>query len=52
MKDLSKTWVLTGKQVENLGQEKEQKHCSLPFRKTQSNTRSLKAPIEHGPRRQ
>ena len=51
MKDRSKIWVLTGKQFEGSGQLKEQKHCSRPFRKTQSNTRNLKASMEHGPRR-
>ena len=45
---LSKTWVLTGKEFEDLGRWREQKHCSRPFKKTQSNTRTLKESTEHG----
>ena len=38
MKDLSKTWVLTGRQFEDFRRKKkEQKHYSRPFKK----------PIEH-----
>ena len=44
--------VLKVKQIENFRRKKKQKHCSRPFKKTQSNTRTLKASIEHGPRRQ
>ena len=32
MKDLSKTWVLTGKQFEDFRRKKEQKHYSRPFK--------------------
>ena len=38
MKNLSKTWVLTGKQFEDLRQKKEQKHYSRPFKKNQWST--------------
>ena len=46
MKDLSKTWVLTGKQFEDFTRKKEQKQNSRPFKTTQWNTRSLKVTIE------
>ena len=34
MKDLSKTWVLRGKQFEDFRQKKEQKQYFQPFNKT------------------
>ena len=49
MKDLSKTWVLTGKQFEDLRQKKEQKHYSRPFKKNQWSTRPLNTAIEYDP---
>ena len=33
LKDLSKTWVLTGKRFEDFGRKKDQNHYSRPFRK-------------------
>ena len=41
-----------GKTVWRFRTIKRTEHCSRLFRKTQSNTRTLKAAIEHGPRRQ
>ena len=38
-----------GKQFEDSVRQKEQKHYCRPFRKTQSNTRTLEASIEHDP---
>ena len=35
MKDLPKTWVLTGKEFQDFRRKKEQKHYSRPFKKTQ-----------------
>ena len=47
-RDLSKTWVLTGKQFEDFGRKEEQKQNSRPFKNTQRNTRPLNATIEQG----
>ena len=52
MKAIPKTWVLTGKQFEVFRRKKEQEHYSRPFKKTQWNTRTLKASIEQGVRKQ
>ena len=51
MKDIPKTWVLRGKQFEDFRRKKEQEHYSRPFKKTQWNTRTLKASIEQGVRK-
>ena len=48
MKDLSKRWVLKGKQFEEFRRKKGQKHYSRPFKKTQGNTRPISATIEQG----
>ena len=37
-KDLPRSWVLTGKQVEDFRQKKEQKHYSRHFKKKHSGT--------------
>ena len=52
MKDIPKTWVLWGKQFEDFGQKKEQERYARPFKNTQWNTRTLKASIEQGVRKQ
>ena len=52
MKDTPKTWVLRRKQIEEFRQKKEQEHYSRLFKKTQWNTRTLKASIEQGVRKQ
>ena len=49
MKDLSKTWVLTGKQFEDFRRKKEKKQNSWRFKSTQWNTRPLNTTIEVGP---
>ena len=52
MKDLPKTWVLRGKQIEDFRRKKKQKHYSRPSKKNQWNTRTLNALIEQGPSKQ
>ena len=48
-KDIPKTWGFNGEIFEVLIQEKKQKHFSRPFKKTQWNTKTLKASIGPGP---
>ena len=51
MKDISKTWVLTGKQFEDFRRKKVE--TKLPtFEKTQSNKRTLETSTGHCPRSQ
>ena len=45
MKDLSKTWVLTREQIEDVRQKK-RKRKSRPFKNTQWNTRPLNVTTE------
>ena len=52
MKDLPKTWILRGKQIEEFRRQKEQKHYSRPFKKTQRESRTLKPSTENGPCKQ
>ena len=52
IKDLSKTWVLSGKQFEGLGRQKERKHYSRLFKISQWNTRTINASLGHGLRKQ
>ena len=52
MKDIPKTLVLTGNQVKDFRQEKEQDHCFRPFKRTQSISKTLKTSIEQGLRKQ
>ena len=52
LKDLPKTWVSRGKQVEDFRQKKERKNHSRSFKKTQWNTSTPKTSIERGPRKQ
>ena len=54
MKDLPRSWVLTGKQFEDFRREKrtETLFSTGPLKKNKWNTRTVKASIEHGPRRQ
>ena len=52
MKDIPKTWVLRGNSSKISDEKKEQEHYSPPFKKTQWNTRTLKASIEQGVRKQ
>ena len=49
MKDLSKTWVLTGKQFEDI---RRKKNTSSIDQKTPWNTRSRNTTIEYGPCKQ
>ena len=51
MKDLSKTWVLTRKQIEDFRQKK-RKRKSRPFKNTQWNTRPLNVTTEEKPGKQ
>ena len=51
MKDISKTWVLTGKLFEDVRRKKSETKLST-FEKTQSKKRTLKTSTGHGPRRQ
>ena len=51
-KDFPRSWVLTGKQFEDFRQKKEQKLYSRPFKKIQWKTRTVKASVEQGLRKQ
>ena len=48
-KDISITWVLTGKQFEYFRRTKEPTHYSRPFKKTQCNRRPVNRIFEYGP---
>ena len=52
MKDLSKTFVLTVKQFENIGRKKEQKHYSWLFKKPHRDRWTLTPSIEYRPCKQ
>ena len=52
MKDIPKTWVLTGKQFDDFRRKKNKNILLNLSKKTQWNTRTLKASIEQGVRKQ
>ena len=52
MKDLAKTCVSTGKQIEDFRKEKEEKQNSQLFKKPQWDTRTLEPSIENRPCKQ
>ena len=52
MKDLSKSWVLTGKQFEDFRRKKNRKQNSRTLKNTQWKTMPLITTIESGPEKQ